>query len=561
MNKDYERWTHDSPLTSDELKELKAIEGNEKEIAERFTGFLEFGTAGLRGVMEMGTARLNVYTVRHVSQAFANYLNKKYINPSIAIGYDSRHHSEEYSKEAASVFAINGVKVFIYDTLMPTPALSFAIRHTHANAGVILTASHNPGKYNGYKAYDENGCQVTPEIAKEISDEREKLDIFNDVSFGDFDSLVKQKKIILLKKAMKKEYISSCLGQSLISKKKEKRVLNLVYSPLNGAGMIPVMTALKKDGFKPVVVEEQSYPDGDYPTCPYPNPEMAEALSLGINNYLKGTDRDIFIATDPDSDRVGTVVNHHGEMRILTGNEIGMLLFNFIFDVRKENGTLPEKPVVVKSFVSSDMVKIIADSHNAELVEVLTGFRYIGEVIHKLELNNELNRFIFGFEESCGYLTNPDIRDKDAVNASLLIAEMANHYKLQGKTLVDVLDDIYKTYGDYRTKSISFEFEGLEGKAKIGKLMDFFKDMKNKNLFGEVEKIGDYSLCKFIFSDHETDTGLPKANAIKFFLTSGETVTIRPSGTEPKIKAYVFAKGETRLEELLSQINQLITKF
>lgn len=561
MNSDYLRWLNDSPLTEKEKSELKAIEGNEKEIAERFTGFLEFGTAGLRGVMEMGTARVNVYTIRHVSQAFANYLNKKYEKPSIAIGYDSRNHSEEYSLEAASVFAANGVNVYIYDTLMPTPALSFAVRHTHSNAGIILTASHNPSKYNGYKAYDENGCQATPEIAKAISDERDAIDIFNDIKTGDFKSFVIEKKIIFLKEEMKKEYIASSLGQSLISKDKEKRVLKLIYSPLYGAGMVPVTEALKEDGFKFTVVKEQAKPNGDFPTCPYPNPEIADALALGINKYLKGTDNDIFIATDPDSDRVGTVVNHHGEMRILTGNEIGMLLFNFIFDVRKENGTLPEHPVVVKSFVSSDMVKIIADAHNADLKEVLTGFRYIGEVMHNLELKGELNRYIFGFEESCGYLTNPDIRDKDAVNAALLIAEMANHYKLQGKTLVDVLNDIYSQYGDYKTKSVSFEFEGLEGKEKIKKLMDFFKDKKNKDLFGEVDKIGDYSICKFIYENHEEDTGLPKANAVKFFLTSGETVTIRPSGTEPKIKAYVFAKGENRLNYFLNQINKLITGF
>ncbi len=561
MNKNYLRWLNNSPLTKEELKELNLIKDNEKEIEERFNANLDFGTAGLRGTMELGTARINVYTVRHVTQAFANYLNKKYRNPTVAIGYDSRHHSEEYSKEAANVFASNGVKVFIYDTLMPTPALSFAIRHTNNNAGIILTASHNPSKYNGYKAYDENGCQVSPEIAEAISKERDIIDIFDDIKISNYDELVKSGMIVYLTEDMKEEYIRSCLTQSLISEKQEKRVAKIVYSPLYGAGMISVEEALKRDGFKINVVEEQRHPNGDFPTCPYPNPEIAEALSLGIEKYLKDTDNDIFIATDPDSDRVGTVVNHHGEMRILTGNEIGMLLFNFIYDVRKANGTLPKEPVIVKSFVSSDMVKVIADAHKATLVEVLTGFRYIGEVIHKLEQKGEMERFIFGFEESCGYLTNPDIRDKDAVNAAILIAEMANHYKLMGKTLVDVLNDIYKTYGDYKTKSVSFEFDGLEGKEKINKLMSFFKEPVNKNIFGEVSKVGDYGNCKFVYADHEEDTGLPKANAIKYFLTSGETITVRPSGTEPKIKVYVFAKGDERLKDFLVKATSIINNF
>ena len=552
----YLRWINEKSLAQEDREELLKIKDDEKEITERFIADLEFGTGGLRGVMAMGTNRMNKYVIRHASQGFANFLLKQKEHPSIAIGYDSRNNSNVFAKEAANVLASSGVKVYLYKELMPTPALSFAVRHLHTDGGIVVTASHNPKIYNGYKTYGPDGCQMTDNNANAVLHEIESIDMF-DVRYGDFDKLVENKMINILEDDVFEAFIASNLKQSIIAKD-EKRILNLTYTPLNGAGRRCVTTILARDGFNNVhVVKEQEMPDGNFPTAPYPNPEMKEALKLGIDLLLKNND-DILLATDPDSDRVGVVVNQNGDAKILTGNEVGILLFDFIYQTRKALNTLPNKPFAVKTIVSSDMVNVMAKQYGVEIAEVLTGFKYIGEQILFLERKHEENRYIFGFEESCGYLTNTDIRDKDAVNACLLVAEMANHYKHIGKTLFDRLNELYKQFGDFKTATLAFEFQGLEGKEKIKQLMVDFRGEKIKELLGNVDYVGDYLAQKIYHKDHEEDTNLPKSNVVKFFLKGGETITIRPSGTEPKLKAYIFALGKESLDKLTQLVKQFI---
>lgn len=555
----YLRWLNEKELTSEERNELKNLETNEKEIEDRFVGDLEFGTGGLRGIMGLGTNRMNKYVIRHASQGLANYLLKTNPHPSVSIAHDSRNNSRLFALEAANVLASNGIKVHIYKELMPTPSLSFAVRHLHSDAGIVVTASHNPKQYNGYKVYGSDGCQMTVDSANAVLKEIENIDMFDDIKYtNDEEKLFNDKMIELIPNSLVEEYLKSCLGQSLIKEEKEKRILKLAYTPLNGAGRKCVTSVLDKDGFKHVdIVKEQEYPDGNFPTAPYPNPEMKEALSLGIKLMLEKGD-DILIATDPDSDRVGVVNNQNGNAIILTGNEVGILLFDFIYHQRKEQGTLPKNPVIVKTIVSSDMVNIMAKDYGVDVKEVLTGFKFIGEQILFLERKGEENRYIFGFEESCGYLTNNDVRDKDAVNAALLVAEMANHYKTIGKTLYDRLQELYNKYGDFKTATLAFEFDGLEGKEKIKNLMNDFRGEKIKEIIGNVDHIGDYLEGKIHFNDHEEDTNLPKSDVVKFFLKGGETITIRPSGTEPKIKIYIFANGQVNLEHFKDIINNII---
>ena len=554
----YERWINSPALSKEEKEELLALKNNEKEIAERFVADLEFGTGGLRGVMALGTNRMNKYVIRHASQGLANYLLKETKNPKVAIGHDSRNNSDSFTKEAANVLASNGIKVYIYRELMPTPALSFAVRHLNCDAGIVVTASHNPKQYNGYKVYGSDGCQMTVKSANAVLAEIEKLDMFDDVKVGDFDKLLKEGKIEIISKDLEEDYFKSCLGTSVIPESAEKRILKLAYTPLNGAGFRCVTTVLDRDGFKHVdIVEEQKDPDGNFPTAPYPNPEMKEALTLGIKKLLDCND-DILIATDPDSDRVGVVVNQKGKPVILTGNEVGILLFDFIYHARVEQHTLPKDPVVVKTIVSSDLVNIMAKEWGVNIIEVLTGFKFIGEQILFLEQKGQAERYIFGFEESCGYLTNHDVRDKDAVNAALLVAEMANYYKHKGLTLYDRLQELYAKFGDYKTATLAFEFQGLEGKDKIKRLMKEFREDGIKKLLGNVDHVGDYLEGKIHFNDHVEDTNLPASDVVKFFLKGGETITIRPSGTEPKLKAYIFANGQKQLEKYTALINKFI---
>ena len=551
----YQEWLNSSLLSEEEKAELLAIKSNPSIIEDRFYKDLAFGTGGLRGVMEVGTNRMNRFVIRKASQGLANFLNKKYEKPSVAIAYDSRNHSSEFAKETASTLASNGIKVYLTPELMPTPYLSFITRYYKCQAGVVVTASHNPRIYNGYKVYGEDGCQCTDNLANSVLKEIDALDTFNDVKVGNYDSLVESKDIILTDEEAFNTYIESTKKQSLY---KENKDLKVIYTPLNGAGLTCVTTILKKDGFNDVkVVEEQRLPNGDFPTCPYPNPEIHEALKLGIRDLLNNN-ADILVATDPDSDRCGVVVNNNGEPHILTGNEVGILLFDAVYNARKENGTLGKNPTLVKTIVSSDMAKVIADAYNVRVIDVLTGFKYIGEQILYLEQKDALKDYLFGFEESCGYLSNTDVRDKDAVNAVMLVCELANHLKKQGLSLLDRLNVLYETYGNFKTYLATYEFPGLEGMNKIQSIMAMFRSNELKAQIEGIDHIGDYKLGYISYKDKKEPTNLPISDVIKFFFTDNATITIRPSGTEPKLKVYYFANGEERLNQLKDQFNGFI---
>ena len=551
----YNEWLNSSLLNEQEKEELLAIKDNDELIKDRFYKDLAFGTGGLRGVMEVGTNRMNRFIIRRATQGLANFLNKKYQNPSVAIAYDSRNHSDEFAKETAATLAANGVSVYIFSELMPTPALSFATRYFECSEGVVVTASHNPKIYNGYKVYGNDGCQCTDELANAILKEIDVLDTFNDVKVGDFDELVKARKIFIIQEDCFDAYMESTLKQSIYN---EKKVLKLVYTPLNGAGRRCVTTILKEDGFNDVsIVKEQEMPDGNFPTCPYPNPEIHEVLNLGIEKLIN-ENADILVATDPDSDRCGVVVNDNGKPHILTGNEVGLLLFDAVYHARKENGTLTNNPVLVKTIVSSDMANVMAKDFGVEVRDVLTGFKYIGEQILFLEKEGNTKDYLLGFEESCGYLSNTDIRDKDAVNAVMLVCEIANHYKLQGITLLHRLNALYKKYGDFKTALLTYEFPGLAGMQKIKDLMLKFRSEEVMSLIKGIDHIGDYKKGIISYKDHEVPTNLPSSDVVKFFLEDNSTITIRPSGTEPKLKIYVLANGEKRVNELKELFNSFV---
>ena len=542
----YKEWLNSSLLGEEEKEELVSIKDNDEVIKDRFYRDLEFGTGGLRGVMEVGTNRMNRFVIRRATQGLANYLNKKQKNSSVAIAYDSRNHSDEFAKETAATLAINGIKVYLFPELMPTPSLSFATRYYKCQAGVVVTASHNPKIYNGYKVYGPDGCQCTDTLANAILEEILAIDVF-DAKVGNYDSLLKEGKIILIGQDCFDAYMNSTMKQSIYQ---EDRNLKVIYTPLNGAGRRCVTTILNKDGFNNVtVVKEQEMPNGNFPTCPYPNPEIHAALKVGID-YLLRENADILVATDPDSDRCGVVVNNHGEAKILTGNEVGLLLFDAIYQAKKEQYKLPNNPVMVKTIVSSDMAVLMANDFGVRVIDVLTGFKYIGEQILYLEQKNAEKDYLFGFEESCGYLTNTDVRDKDAVNAVMLVCEVANHLKKQGLTLLDRLNALYAKYGDFKTALDTYEFPGVEGMQKIQQLMKDFRSDKIKSAVKGIDHIGDYKEGFIYYADRKEPTNLPKSDVVKFFLNDNSTITIRPSGTEPKLKIYFFANGQERVNEL-----------
>ena len=548
----FNEWLYSNALSKEEKAELEAIKGNEKEITERFITDLEFGTAGLRGVMAMGTNRMNKYVIRHATQGLANFLLLKEKEPSVAIAYDSRLNSELFAHEAARVLAANGIKVFIYERLMPVPALSFAVRQLKTSAGIVITASHNPKQYNGYKVYGPDGCQMTTPNANAVLKEINRLDMF-DVKLSDFENNLQ---ISYISNDLIEKYYASVLSQSIESPADSKRILKVTYTPLHGAGYIPVTTILKRDGFNSVdIVEEQKEPDGNFTTCPYPNPEIKEAMDLGMKLMLKNGN-DILVATDPDSDRAGVAVNQNGKAVILTGNEIGILLFDFIYNARVKQNKLPKNPIVVKSIVSSSLVNLMGKKFGVTVIDVLTGFKWIGEQILLLEKKHEENRFIFGFEESYGYLTNPDVRDKDAVNAVLLIAEMANYYKHKGLTLLDRLDELYNEFGPYKTKTLAFEYPGLEGQARMKEIMKKLRD-ESFSLFENVVSVADFESGIETYKDRREKITLPNSNVLRFTLPESETIIFRPSGTEPKLKAYIFAK-EGHIQALQQKLNIIL---
>ena len=559
LNK-YHRWLKEKNLLSHDHLELEKIKDNEEEIISRFGSDLTFGTGGLRGVMGVGTNRMNIYTVRRATQGLANYLNKKYQKkPKCAIAYDTRNNSKTFAYEAARVLGKNKIKVYLFEDIAPTPVLSFAVRYLKCEAGIVITASHNPKQYNGYKCYGYDGAQMANESANEVMEEIEQLDMFKNIKVGDFDTLMYNGYIEFIDDDLWTAYRKSTLANSL---SKEERNLHIVYTPLHGTGLKPVTNVLREDGFFSVeIVQEQKTPDGNFPTAPYPNPEFKEALQLGIEKYLILHGLDIMLATDPDADRVGVVVNQNNTPVILTGNEVGILLFNWIYQMRKENNKLPANPTIIKTIVSSDMANIMAKKMGVNVIEVLTGFKFIGEQMLYLEEANNLDDYLFGFEESCGYLTNKDVRDKDSVNACLLIAEMANYYKNRRKTLVDQMNTLYEEYGHFLTKTLNYELDGIEGKEKILEAMKIFRLEKTRSEFGQLEAYADYLESKKYENDHVEEIKLPKSDVVKYFFINNDTITFRPSGTEPKLKAYIFSSDEKRLNQYVSLIDNIMNNL
>lgn len=521
--------------------ELTAIEGNKREIEDRFYRELEFGTGGLRGVLGIGTNCMNVCTVAKATQGYCCYLKQIADRPSVAIAYDSRIHSSLFARTAAEVFAANGVQVYLYSKLMPTPALSFAVRDLRCHGGVVITASHNPAQYNGYKVYGSDGCQITTQAALEIQQAINSIDPFTDVCQAEFDEAVKNGQISYIGEDTVERYLVAVSTASVLPKEVARDV-SIIYTPLNGTGISCVPRCLAGHGFTQVIIpDEQREPDGRFPTCPYPNPEMKEALEVGLA-WAQRKGSELMLATDPDCDRVGAAVKTGEEYTLINGNEMGVLLLDFLCKMRRKNGTMPGKPVAVKTIVTTPMAAKVAKHYGVELVDVLTGFKYIGEQIGLLEQKGETERYIFGFEESCGYLSGTFVRDKDAVNASLLICEMFAWYKAQGKSLMEVLDELCRTYGFYESRLLSYCFEGAEGFSEMSCLLQSLRERPPK----EIER---YAVDKIL--DYQNDfTGLPQSNVLRFSLSGGQEVVIRPSGTEPKLKIYLTVVGTSREESL-----------
>lgn len=543
VRKEYERWLNEPSLSLEEKRQLEAIKGDEEAINDAFYRDLSFGTAGLRGVLGMGTNRMNLYVVKKATQGLANYLKKNFDKASVAIAYDSRHFSTEFAKIAAKVLSSNGIKAYIYDVLKPTPVLSYTVRNLHCQAGIMVTASHNPAKYNGYKVYGADGCQITDHFADMVSKEINQLDIFKDIKCDD-DSLVES-----VPERVYQEFLASTMKKSLLDKSVDRNI-KIVFTPLNGTGRYPVQDILKMDGFNNVtVVKEQEEPDGDFTTCTYPNPEMKEALTLGVK-LLQEVKGDVLIATDPDCDRIGLVSLDDKGLHYYSGNETGLLLFDYVYNTLKTRGLLPPRPVLVKTIVSTDLMNVICDKLGIELHEVLTGFKYIGEVIANLEKVGRRDDFLLGFEESCGYLTNTDVRDKDAVNAAMLVAEMVAFNKANGRSVFERIEEIYEEYGRYASVVNSYEFPGESGKNKMDGVMKYLRENDIKFPVGELKQKNDYLLSVAKGKDGTQEIKLPKSNVIKYVFEDGTTCTVRPSGTEPKIKIYLCGKNPAILNQL-----------
>ena len=539
---EYKRWSQaqleDPALT----KELTQIAGDDDQIKERFAVALKFGTAGLRGVLGVGTNRMNIYVVRQATQGLANWVKTQGGNQLVAISYDSRINSDVFAKEAAKVLAANGIKVRIYDALMPVPALSFATRYYGANAGIMITASHNPAKYNGYKAYGPDGCQMTDDAAAVVYAEIQKTDVLAGAKLVSFEEGLASGMIQYVEDACKEALYDAIKARSVRPGLCKTAGLKLVYSPLNGSGLVPVTRVLHDIGITDItIVPEQQYPDGNFPTCPYPNPEIFEALRLGLE-LAKKSGADLMLATDPDADRVGIAIKcPDGSYELVSGNEVGVLLLDYICQGRIENGTMPKNPVAVKSIVSTPLADAVAKSYGVEMRNVLTGFKWIGDQIARLEKAGEVDRFILGFEESYGYLAGPYVRDKDAIIGSMLICEMAAYYRSIGSSIKERLEAIYAKFGRYLNKVDSFEFPGLSGMDKMAAIMDSLRK-------DPPAEIGGYKVTKVTDYEKSEETGLPAANVLIYALDGGATVVVRPSGTEPKIKTYFTTLGKDLAE-------------
>ena len=541
----YELWCQKAIGDPDLISELKEMKGNDELISEAFYKDLEFGTAGLRGVIGAGTNRLNIYTVGKATQGLASYVNSKTKNGSVAIAYDSRIKSDIFAKISAQILAANGIKVYLYKELMPTPMLSFAVRHFKCDAGIVITASHNPAKYNGYKAYGPDGCQLGPEAAEYVLSIMNKVDTFTGVKTMDFDLAVTKGMIEYISCDAINTYLS-LVEDTRVSKDLDLSDLKVVYTPLHGAGNKPVRAVLDRIGVKQLhVVAEQEKPDGNFPTAPYPNPEIRQAFECALK-LAQTVKPDLLLATDPDSDRVGIAIPNGEEYRLFSGNEVGALLLNYVLSVRYENKTLPENPVAVKTIVSTEICNKIAQKYGCDLKNVLTGFKFIGEQVLLLEEIGQEDRFVFGFEESYGYLSGSFVRDKDAVIASMLICEMTAYYKSKGKNLIEVLNDLYEEFGYYYSVQKSFTFEGQSGMKHIKSLMAQLHENAPDEIDGKkVNVIKDYetSVSRNLITGETHTINLPKSNVVCFEFSDGSSFIVRPSGTEPKIKLYISALG------------------
>lgn len=556
---EYKRWTElvTEPDLSEELKRM-----DETDIEDAFYRNLAFGTGGLRGTIGAGTNRMNVYTVAKASQGLADYLVRTYgQTASVTIGYDSRLKSDVFAQTAAAVFAANGVAVHLWPRLNPVPTVSFATRYLQTSAGVMITASHNPSKYNGYKVYGNDGCQITTEAAAEILADIEKLDLFTDVKKTDFEDSLQCGKIQYISDEVLTAFIAEVKGQSVLFGEEVNKDVAIVYSPLNGTGYLPVTRTLQEMGYTNItLVEEQRLPDGNFPTCPYPNPEIKEAMKLGMEYAVKHN-ADLLLATDPDCDRVGIAVkDKNGEYVLLSGNETGMLLLDYICSQRVKHGKMPEDPVMVKTIVTMDMGEQIARNYGVRTVNVLTGFKFIGEQIGLLEKQGKADSYIFGFEESYGYLSGSYVRDKDAVNGAYLICEMFSYYATQGISLMDKLQELFNKYGYCLNTLHSYEFDGSAGFAKMQEIMKTFH-----NEVGDGLKIQSFAGKKIhtVLDYSKGLDGLPKSDVLKYLMDGNCSVVVRPSGTEPKLKTYISVSAKTKEEavEIEKKIKEELDQF
>lgn len=549
LEKTYRLWCEQAILDQDVAQELRHIAQSPEQIEDRFYQELAFGTGGLRGVIGAGTNRMNVYTVGKATQGYSAYLNDHFRAPRIAIAYDSRIKSDLFAKAAAEVFVGNGIEVWMYPQIMPTPSLSFAVRDIGCSGGIVITASHNPAKYNGYKVYGPDGCQITNEAAAEIQRRIDLVDPFTGVLRISFDAGMSAGRIQMIGEDTVRRYLDAVGTESMLPRGIDRRV-SITYTPLNGAGINCVPRCLTEHGFTNIVIpDEQREPDGNFPTCPYPNPEERAALSVGLQ-WAERVNSELLLATDPDCDRVGAAVRSADGYNLINGNEMGVLLLDFICRMRLEADTMPENPIAVTTIVTTPMAKRIAARYGVELIDVLTGFKFIGEQIGLLESKHEESRYVFGFEESYGYLSGSFVRDKDAVNASLLICEMFAYYKAQDKRLIDVLDTLYRQFGFYQSRLLSFSFEGSTGFANMSALIASLRETKPVTIAGlAVEAVADYQASVHTAVDGTQETiGLPKSNVLRFFLAGGNEAVVRPSGTEPKLKVYLTATAGSRKE-------------
>ena len=539
---DYKRWLEADLIDCDLHTELENIAGDDEAIKERFSIALSFGTAGLRGTLGAGTNRMNIWVVRQATQGVAEWVKTQGGTQTVAISYDSRLKGWNFARDAAGVLAANGINVRIYDELMPVPALSFATRYYKCNAGIMITASHNPARYNGFKAYGPDGCQMTDDAAAVVYDAIQKTDIFTGVKYMSFAEGVEKGFIKFVGEDCKEALYDAIKARQVRPGLCKTAGLKLVYSPLNGTGLVPVTRILKDMGITDItIVKDQEYPNGYFTTCPYPNPEIFEALRMGLE-LAKEVGADLMLATDPDADRVGIAMKcPDGSYELVSGNEMGALLLDYICASRIEKGTMPKNPVAVMSIVSTPLAEKIAEHYGVELRQTLTGFKWIGDQIAQLEAAGEVDRFIFGFEESYGYLAGPYVRDKDAIIGSMLICEMAAYYRSIGSSIKQRLEEIYAQYGRYLNKIDTVEFPGLSGMSKMADIMKGLRE-NPPAAFGtkKVAGVTDYAKPE--------ETGLPKANVLSYVLEDGAKVMVRPSGTEPKIKAYYTTLGKDLAE-------------